>query len=80
MEVQKKRTRKGIEAAAEKLLNSGVPIANAGMIAAMVNRDTDLKVKDSEVRSVLRYDLGLGYRATRTVPIQSNSERCLVLR
>ena len=54
MEVQKKRTRKGIAAAAEKLLSSGVPIANAGMIAAMVNRDTDLKVKDSEVRSVLR--------------------------
>ena len=45
-----------------------------------VNEHTDLEVKHSEVRSVLRKDLGLGYRIARKIPIQSNSERCLVLR
>ena len=79
-EVQKKRAEKGIQAAAEKLLNAGVPITNSSMIATMVNKDTDLEVKHSEVRQVPRSEMGLGYRMTRTVPIQSNSERCLILR
>ena len=45
-----------------------------------VNEQTDLEVKHSEVRSMLRNDLGLGYRIVKKIPIQSNSERCLVLR
>ena len=28
----------------------------------------------------MRKDLGMGYRRARTIPIQSNTERCLVLR
>ena len=29
---------------------------------------------------MLRKDMGLGYRLAKTVPVQSNDERCLVLR
>ena len=32
------------------------------------------------VSEVMRKDLGMGYRRASTTPIQSNSERCLVLR
>mgnify|MGYP004023725743 CR=1 FL=1 len=32
------------------------------------------------VNKVLRKELGLGYRLAKSVPVQSNSERCLVLR
>ena len=33
-----------------------------------------------KVRTVLKKELGIGYRTARQVPIQANSERCLVLR
>ena len=39
-----------------------------------------LEVADSLVRQVMRKELRLGYRLAKTVPVQSNSERCLVLR
>ena len=65
---------------AEELLANSIPIKSADSIVVRVNESTDLKVKHSEVRSVLRKDLGLGYRIARKIPIQSNSERCLVLR
>ena len=40
----------------------------------------DLSVDLKLIREVFRKDLNMGYRLARTVPIQSNSERCLVLR
>ena len=45
-----------------------------------MNEHTDLDVKGVEVRNVLKDDLGLGYRIAKKIPIQANSERCLVLR
>ena len=62
------------------MLENSIPIPNAESIVIRVNEHTDLEVKHSEVRSVLRTDLGLGYRMVKKVPVQSNSERCLVLR
>ncbi len=62
------------------MLKGSVPIQNADTIVIRVNEHTDLEVKHDEVRSVLRKDLGLGYRIAKKVPIQSNTERCLVLR
>ena len=41
---------------------------------------TDLEVGKPQVRQVLRKDLHMGYRMVRTVTVQANSERCLVLR
>ena len=32
------------------------------------------------VQQVMRKDLKMGYRLAKTIPVQSNSERCLVLR
>ena len=41
---------------------------------------TGLEVNEATVRRVMRKDLRLGYRLAKQVPIQCNSERCLVLR
>ena len=79
-EDQARCKRDTIRLMAEELLANSIPIKSADSIVVRVNESTDLKVKHSEVRSVLRKDLGLGYRIARKIPIQSNSERCLVLR
>ena len=79
-EDQARCKRDTIRLMAEELLANSIPITSADSIVVRVNESTDLKVKHSEVRSVLRKDLGLGYRIARKIPIQSNSERCLVLR
>ena len=41
---------------------------------------TQLEVDKIQVRIVLRKDLHMGYRMVKTVTVQANSERCLVLR
>ena len=39
-----------------------------------------LEVSIQLVRTVMRKDLGMGYRMAKKVPVQSNLERNLVLR
>ena len=39
-----------------------------------------LSLSVMQVKTIMKDDLGLGYRLTRKVPVQGNSERCLVLR
>ena len=77
---RQRRARAAIKATAEEMLARSVPIQSSDIIVARVNEQTDLKVKNHEVRSVLKKDLGLGYRLAKKVPPQANSERCLVLR
>ena len=45
-----------------------------------VLKEADLEVDLKLVRNVMRKDLAMGYRLAKNVPIQSNTERCLVLR
>ncbi len=40
----------------------------------------DVDVSVSKIRVTMKKELGLGYRRVQKVPIQGNSERCLVLR
>ena len=65
---------------AEDMLEKNVPILNAGFVKMQVKKNTDLEVRDAEVRGVLRKDMRLGWRMAKKVPIQSNTARCLVLR
>ena len=51
------------------MLEKSIPIPNSNSIVIRVNEHTDLEVKREEVRSVLRTDLGLGYRMAKKVPI-----------
>ena len=66
---RKTRARAAIKAEAEKMLEKSIPIPNSNSIVIRVNEHTDLEVKKEEVRSVLRTDLGLGYRMAKKVPI-----------
>ena len=55
-------------------------ITNAKQVQAKVKKDTELEVSIKQTRLVMRKDLAMGYRMVKTVPMQGNSERCLVLR
>ena len=45
-----------------------------------VMEDRGLDVTNNMISNVMRKVLQMGYRRATTVPVQSNSERCLVLR
>ena len=45
-----------------------------------MKEQSELEVTNSEVRSILKNELRLSYRIAKKVPVQGNSERCLVLR
>ena len=62
------------------MLSKNKPIIRLQQVKDAVAEDTGLDVDKGLVSQVLRKDMGLGYRLGKTVPIQSNDERCLVLR
>ena len=45
-----------------------------------VQHQANVEVSSLLVRQVMRKDMHLGYRLAKTVPVQCNSTRCLVLR
>ena len=69
-----------IEDTATKMLEVNRPITSAKVVTDAVKETLSLEVNDDLVREVMRKDMRLGYRQAKTVPIQANSERCLVLR
>jgi len=62
------------------MLERSIPIANAAKIQKEVNHLHNVELSLPKVRWALKKELGLGYRIAKKVPIQCNSERCLVLR
>ena len=60
--------------------NMNQPILNAGSIKCRVKGEDNLDVSLLQVQKVLKQDLKYSYRRSRKVPLQGNSERCLVLR
>ena len=77
MDLQKKLA---IEEAVFDTLKKNKGIYRARQVQEMVLEDTGLEVTQQLVQKVMRKDLHMGYRLAKTVPIQANSERCLVLR
>ena len=62
------------------LLSAGLPIARAQQVQLAVEEQRGLEVSTKLVRQVFRKELKMGYRLAKTVPVQSNLERALVLR
>ena len=62
------------------MLVRGVPIVKAEAVVDQVRRKEDIEATIVQVRTIMKDELGLGYRIARKVPIQANMERCLVLR
>ena len=62
------------------MLGKRYPILKADQVMKKVNRNGDIQVTIQEVRKVLRVNLRLGWRNAKSIPVQCNTERCLVLR
>ena len=62
------------------MLENRVPIVKAEVVVKAVKRNDNLTVTAKQVKSIMKDEMGLGYRMSRKVPVQSNSERCLVMR
>ena len=64
----------------QDMLQKNQAIYSAKMVREKMLEQDDLDVSEKQIRGVMRRELRMGYRLAKTVPIQSNSERCLVLR
>ena len=73
------QTKQAIEEAVKERLVNNMQIVRVQQIQSAVARQTGLEVSLPQVRRTMRKDLGMGFRRAATVPIQANSERCLVL-
>ena len=62
------------------MLERSIPIVNAAKIQTEAKRLHNVELSLPKVRESLKTELGLGYRRAKKVPVQCNSERCLVLR
>ena len=62
------------------MLERSIPIVNAAKIQTEAKRIHNVELSLPKVRGILKTELGLGYRMAKKVPVQCNSERCLVLR
>ena len=62
------------------MLQRGQPIWHSNQLKAKLKKDKDLDIEVQQIQRILRRDLGLRYRKARSVPVQANSERCLVMR
>ena len=69
-----------IEEEADKMLKANKPIFRAQQVQVKVQKELELEVGLRFVQKVMRKDLSMGYRLAKSVPIQCNLERCLVLR
>ena len=62
------------------MLNNSVNIVKAEMVVKQVLRKEDIEVTIQQVKTIMKDELGLGYRMSRKIPVQANSPRCLLLR
>jgi len=62
------------------MLENSTPIVKADMVVEQVRKKENLEVTIDKVKTVMKDELGLGYRIAKKVPVQANEMRCLVLR
>ncbi len=74
------RASRAVERVAAGMLERSIPIDNAMKVQRQAEQYHAVEISVPKVRTMLKKELGLGYRRARQVPIQGNSERCLVLR
>ena len=75
-----KEKKEAVEMAVTKMLKSDKPIVRVQQVQKAVQEQFGHELPPDFVRQVMRKELRMGYRMAKTVTIQSNSERCLVLR
>ena len=68
------------ESVASGMLVRDRAIRTSQQVQHEVKAQHQVELSQAVIRSVLRKQLGLGYRMAQRVPIHANTERCLVLR
>ena len=79
-ESKKIQKQKAIENAVSERLANNMAIYRAEQVQTAVKHKSGLEVSLEQVRKTMRKELHMGYRQASTIPVQANSERCLVLR
>ena len=80
MEKERTRDYEVVEEVVSDLLERSIPIEKAAKVKQEVQRQHDVEISLPKIKLTMKKELGLGYRRVKKVPIQGNSERCLVLR
>ena len=62
------------------MLENSITIVKADMVVEQVRKRENVEVTADQVKTVMKDELGLGYRMAKKVPVQANEMRCLVLR
>ena len=77
---EEKELVEAVKSIVKELLELSIPIVKAEMVVDKVKKQKGLDVSVYQVKKIMKDDLNMGYRLTKKVPVQANSERCLVLR
>ena len=77
---RRKEVEKSVGKAIETMKMSKRPIHSADQLVEIINSDTSLNVRPSEVRSSLKFEFNFSYRRAKEIPVQGNSVRCLIMR
>ena len=62
------------------MLRNNRPIWNSRVLQEKIREVHALDLKRPLLCKIMRKDFQLGYRKVGSIPVQANSERCLVLR
>ena len=62
------------------MLENSITIVKADTVVEQVRKKENVEVTAHQVKTVMKDELGLGYRLAKKVPVQANEMRCLVLR
>ncbi len=65
---------------ASAMLEKSIPIVKAAQIKEQIKEKNNVDISNQKIRKILKNEMGLRYRRVKKVPIQANSERCLILR
>ena len=65
---------------AAAMLEKSIPIVKAAQIKEQIKEQNNVDISNQKIRKILKNEMGLRYRRVKKVPIQANSERCLILR
>ena len=62
------------------MIDFNLPIESREVLTMKILAEDDVIITKKEVSDVLKNDLHFSYRQVHKVPIQGNSQRCLILR
>ena len=62
------------------MLTKNRPIWNSGILQGRIKERHGLELTKPQICRTMRKEFRLGYRKVGGIPVQANSERCLVLR